>query len=156
MRLCETEQRVTDKSVLMAAHRTVYHHPAAEEKGARHGAHCTQVGRGKDTQEGVNGKTQLCLIGLPVDCSAWARGLLDLRASPSVHSAHPPHTPCQISRLGVFEEMLSTGLWWGPQSKGKERPVEDWAGRRGMSPLPGGAESLGSYTQEGSSSLPPG
>lgn len=67
-----------------------------------------------------------------------------------------PHTPCQISRMGVFEERLSTGQWWGPQSKGKEQPVEDWAGRRGMSPLPGGAESLGSYTQEGSSSLPPG
>lgn len=34
---CETKQTVTDKSVLVAAHRTVHHHPAAEEKGARQG-----------------------------------------------------------------------------------------------------------------------
>lgn len=90
----------------------------------------------------------------------WGKGLapsaaaLGFFASPS--SNPPPHTLCQTPRMGVFEEMLSTGPWWGPQSKGKGLPVEDWAGRRGMPPLPGGAESLASYTQEGSSSLPPG
>lgn len=147
---------MTDQSVLMSAHRTVYHHPAAEEKGARHGAplHPSRQRQGHTGRS--KWKNTAASYWSPSRLQRPGKGLACSSCFSICPLCPPPHTPCQISRMGVFEEMLSTGPWWGPQSKGKEQPVEDWAGRRGMSPLPGGAESLGSYTQEGSSSLPPG
>lgn len=151
---CETKQTVTDKSVLMTAHHTI-HHAAAEEKGARHGVplHPSRQRQGhtgrskwKNTAASYWSPSRLQLSGKGLACS-------------SCFSICP--LSLLLTHLVKYPEWESLKRCcqrprWGPQSKGKEQPVEDWAGRRGMSPLPGGAESLGSYTQEGSSSLPPG
>lgn len=133
---CETEQTVTDKSVLMAAHRTVCHHPAAEEKGARHGAPL-HPSRQRQGHTGRSKWKNSCFLLVSLDCSAWTRGLLVLRASPSVHSAPlPTHLVkypeweslkrcCQRGHGGDLSQRERSSLWRIGQEGEECRPCRE-------------------------------